>query len=359
MSKELPENNKEKSEEVDLIVFFNLIGNTFQKLFDWISSIFKALFSVLILILAHFYKRAKWYAMAIILGLVVGIYLDRTAERLYGANMFIVTNYNSGYQVYENMNNLNQLAGDRDSLELARILNIKISDASSLRGFYIEPDIDPTEKMQLFSDFRAGLDSLARAEAKYINFVESINRFNYKTHRIGVSSINKDIYKKLNDSLPKVLSKNPYLDKLKEVGQANFISEEKTLIKQNNKTDSLVNLYLKIRTEQSNKPNTAANTGTGTNINLGNAQRNELLVNEAVLLQTKLSLEAQIREVITKRVTGEDIVSVISDFPSSGYDISKWSDDKKIRLPIITTSLLLLLFLFLDLGKFLKKRGAI
>lgn len=357
MSNELPQNNN-KSEEVDLIVFFNLIGNTFQKLFNWIGSIFNRIFRILILILAHFYKRALWYGVAILIGFMTGFFMDRTSEKLYGANMFIITNYNSGYQVYENISNLNELAGvDKDTKELERIFSLTEEEAMSLKGFYIEPDIDPSERIQMFSDFREGLDSIAKASAKYDDFISNINRFSYKTHRIGVASIDKRIYKKLNNNLPEILSKNPYLEKQKMVGQENYKREENTLREQQKTIDSLVNVYLKIRNDQSNKP---ANPGSGTNnLYLGNAQDNKLLVNESKLIQQNLILEEQRREVIKKRATEENIVSVISNFPSSGYDIGEWYDSKKRIFPIIASGLLLLVFLFIGLGKFLKKQKVI
>lgn len=351
MSKELPP-NKNTNEEVDLIVFFNLIGSAFSKLFNFIASIFKGLFDVFIFILSHFYKRAIWYLGALVLGLAIGVYLDKTSEKRYGANMFIETNYNSGYQVYENIKNLNELASvDKDAMELARILGLDSTDAASLKGFYIQPDRDPSASMKMFIDFKKELDSTAMEELEYESFLESVSKFNFKNHQIGVASTNKNIYTKLNETLPTVLSENPYLIKLKEVGQENYKREERTLAVQQIKIDSLVGVYLQIRSDQSSKPGTP---GSGTNLYLGNAQKNELLVDEASLLKTKLELEKERRVVITNMVKQENIISVISDFPSSGYDISEWYEDKKIQIPILAIGLLLFIFLLIGLGKFLK-----
>ncbi|WP_044401306.1 hypothetical protein [Lacinutrix sp. Hel_I_90] len=353
MSKELPP-NKNTNEEVDLVVFFNLIGNAFSKLFNFIASIFKVLFDAFIFILSHFYKRVIWYLGALVLGFVIGVYLDKTSEKRYGANMFIETNYNSGFQVYENIKNLNELAGvDKDAIELARVLGLDSSDAASLKGFYIQPERDPSTSMKMFIDFKKELDSTARKELEYESFLASVSKFNFKNHQIGVASTNKKIYTKLNKTLPTFLSENPYLIKLKEVGQENFKREEETLAAQQNKIDSLVEVYLQIRSDQSGKLGTP---GSGTNLYLGNAQKNELLVDEASLLKTKLELEEERRAVITNMVKGENIISVISDFPSSGYDMSEWYQEKKVQIPILAIGLLLFIFLFIGLGKFLKKR---
>ena len=44
--------------------------------------------------------------------------------------MFIDTNFNSSYQVYENIKNLNELASvEQDSVKIAEILGISISES--------------------------------------------------------------------------------------------------------------------------------------------------------------------------------------------------------------------------------------
>ena len=134
-----------QNEEVDLGQLFKMIGNAFQKLFDFITLIFKSVFKVLILIIAHFYKRAKWYAIAGVLGLALGYYLENSAEKEYAANLFLETNFNSSRQVYEVIKEFYQLAAvDEDTLELSKRLNLTTLEASKLKGFYIEADRDET-----------------------------------------------------------------------------------------------------------------------------------------------------------------------------------------------------------------------
>ena len=122
MSKEKPQ--PEQSEEVDLGQLFKLIGNAFDRFFKFIASIFIGVYKLVLVLLIHFYKRVVWYAAAVIIGVVVGFIIDMNLDKLYGANMFIETNFNSSRQVYENIKQFHQLAyEDKDSLELAgRIL---------------------------------------------------------------------------------------------------------------------------------------------------------------------------------------------------------------------------------------------
>ena len=55
MSKDLQQ--EPQSEEVDLGQLFKIIGNAFQRFFDFIASIFKGVYKVILLLLIHIYKR--------------------------------------------------------------------------------------------------------------------------------------------------------------------------------------------------------------------------------------------------------------------------------------------------------------
>jgi len=349
MSTNLPE--QQASEEVDLGQLFKLIGNAFQRFFDFIAFIFKGLFNLILLILIHFYNRFKWYAGALVIGLVLGYFLDKSSEKSYGANMIIETNFNSAYQVYENIKNLHELAAvDRDSVELARILKIEVADAAKLKGFFINPSADQSDNVELFTPLYEQLDSVSKIEISFTTFVESLESHSYNKHQIGVISADKTIYSKLG-AFKTAISTNEYLTTLLEGNLENLKREEQTLITQDSKIDELVSKYLEIRVKESDK---IAAKGSGTNLYMGNAEQNGLLVDEAKLIQEKLVLQREVRRVNRDLIEKQAIISVLSDFPSTGYDISTWSNKKKYQMPILMIGLTLFLFIILGLGKYLK-----
>jgi hypothetical protein len=348
MSKEIntPQND---SEEVDLGKLFKLIGNGFQKLFNFIASNFKGLFHYLILIIRHFYLQIKWYALAGFSGLIIGVIADINSDKLYGANMFFNTNFNSGYQVYENIKNLHELTKEGDSVKLAKILGVKTSEAATLKGFYIAPDIDVNEKIRMFDEFYKSLDSITRVETTYTEYVGQLSTYNFKTHRIGVASTDKTIFPKLRENFVQAISENAYLNKLLAVSQKNFDKEIETITKQATEVDGLVEKYLEIRKRESEKEPIP---GSGTNLYLGNAQQSELLINEAELIKEKLVFESQIRGLTEAKVRGENIISVLSDFPETGYDIQEWYEKYKFIFPALFIGITILSFIFIGLGRF-------
>lgn len=353
MSKDLPQQSKQP-EEVDLGQLFKMIGNVIERFFVFIGKILGLMYDFILLLLIHFFKRLKWYALVIILGVVIGYFLDKQASKFYGANMQIETRYNSARQVYENISYLNQLAAtDRDSVELARGLNITPSEASSIKGFSIEPNIDENDKMKLFSDFRAQLDSLTKSTFTYNDYIEGLTSHSFKTHQIEVISTDKFIYPKLNSSLPKELADNSYLDEVKEVTLKSLDKKELVLLQQQEKLDSLSNFYLNIRKSESEKQ--APNASDGTNFYLGEVQRESLVVDETKLVERRSQLDSEILSIDSQRLDNKYIVNPISEFPAAGYDLRKWTDKAKYRLPVLFAFITLLIFILIGLQKYLSR----
>ncbi|MBJ6368477.1 hypothetical protein [Snuella sedimenti] len=353
MSKELPQ--PQQSEEVDLGQLFKLIGNAFDRFFKFIASIFIGIYSVVLLLLIHFYKRFVWYAGAVIIGVVVGFVIDMKSEKLYGANMFVETNFNSARQVYENIKQFHQLANvDKDSVELGKRLGISTNEAAKLKGFYIQPDLNENDIAEKYSAFYSKLDSLSRMEMTYDRYKESLTPFNYKIHQIGVAATDKAIYKKIEKTFAAQISDNLYLNELVEVNKDNLEKKEEALATQVKKTDSLVNAYLKIRVNESDKEPVP---GAGTNLYMGNAESSNLLVDESKIIEKRLELEEQRRQVNKSLVEQKNVINVLAGFPGTGYDIREWYNKMKYLIPIILFAITLSIFTFIGIGKYLEKQS--
>ena len=355
MSKDLK--SSQQSEEVDLGQLFKLIGNVFDRFFRFISNIFKIIYSFILSTLIHIHKRLLWYIGAGVVGLIIGFFMDKTSDEVYGANMFIETNFRSARQVYENIKDLNQLAKvDKDTMELAKRLNITPREASKLNGFYIQPDIDENDIIEMYSGFYAKLDSISRSETNYEKYKNSLTPYNFDIHLVGVSSKDKFLYKKIEQAFVNYLSHNEYLEEILKVNTENLKRKDQTLLVQMEKTDSLANEYLKIRINESKKEPIP---GTGTNLYVGggNGESISLIVDESEVIQRRLVIEAQRRDVYQDIVEQKNIVNILSGFPNSGYDIRTWKDYRVIVFPLVLLSLLLIIFSLIGLYEFLNKQS--
>lgn len=330
----MSEQNTPQNEEVDLGQLFKLIGNMFTNFFNFIGNIFKGLFNFLILVLIHFYKGAIWYISAIVIGVIGGYLLDKNADSKYGAQLYIETNFDSARQVYENIQNLHQLAYvDKDYEELKTILDISIEEAKTLRSFSAQPDIDENKVMMMYSEYIFEMDSVSKLSTNYIDFKSKLRFYNYQNHRITVIATDKKMFKNLQSKLSRTISLNPYLEQIRDATQDNFKSEEASLEKQAVELDSLSKQYLKIRIAESQKEQIV---GAGTNLFLeGGDGGNGILVDESKLVSEIYKVENMKQEVHLESERQKKIVNVIADFPTSGYDLSTWTDKMKFVLPIV------------------------
>jgi len=349
--------NQSQEEEIDLGSLFKIIGKGFLNLFNFIASIFIGLYKVFILLLIHFYKRTKWYLLALIVGLVTGYIIDKKSDDLYSANLFIETNFGSTRQVYENIKNLNQLAKiDRDTAQLALVLNLTKDEAATLKGFFINPDIDQNILAQQFSTYKKQLDSLALSEVNFDKYVDELKFYSYKTHQIQVSSTDKFIYKKLQNNLVNAIIANPYLSNLRDVTVENLQKEIISIERQALEIDTLAKTYLSIKIRESEKQPIP---GVGTNVYLGDNNDEGSLMDESKLIKSKYELEIRKREASLELIENRNIVNIIADFPISGYDISRWYQKFKYLLPLLLFSLTFIMFMLIDLGKYLEKQDKI
>jgi len=351
MSKNLPET--QPSEEVDLGQIFKLIGNAFDRLFRFIGSIFSAIYKLLLLVLIHIHRRKIWYAGAVIIGLVAGYVLDKNKDQKYSGNMFVETNYSSSRQVYEVIKDLNQLANiDKDTLELSSRLGLSLEEAGKLKEFNIEPDIDENNLMKLFVDYKFELDSVSRLDATFKDFKKGLATYSYKTHKIEVVSTDKGIFKKLSKQLLAGINSNEYLTALNKVTLDNLNKREEEIDKETGALNALKEEYLKIRIKESEKESSA---GEGTNVYMGDAEKNQLIKDEISIVTRIYTLENEKQALNKAKVLNKSIVNVISDFPNSGYIDEEWYSQLKIVLPIALVGITLFCFIFLGMDKFLKK----
>lgn len=358
MSQELPKkNNDNKSEEVDLLVFFNLIGNAFGKVYSFFERIAKTIYKFIIALLLHLFKSAKWYAIGLVVSFAIGYALDKNTEKQYGANMFVNTNFSSTRQVYENIRNLSQLAAiDHDSKEIARQLKISEEDASKIKNFYIGPDIDQNTQMEMYVAYKSGLDSVSSSVSTFKDYLDGLNNYSFKSHKIGVLSTDKNVYSSLKNNFISFLKKNPYLDSLKQINFVNLKSQIKDISVQIQKLDSLKNNYLAIRIRESEK-SISNGRSNGTSFYMGNSQPNELLVDESSITALLFSLSQKRTELQNELDLNKNIIDVVSDFPPSGYDISVWTDYKKHTFPIAAFILIFITIMLFNLKRFLESQN--
>jgi len=107
-------NTPQPSEEVDLGQLFKMIGNAFQRLFQFIGSIFNTLFLAFVWFVFFIRKRAVVLLIAAVAGLSLGLILDKTSPPTYRSSITVKQNYATGENLYGSLDYYNSLLNDGD-----------------------------------------------------------------------------------------------------------------------------------------------------------------------------------------------------------------------------------------------------
>jgi len=334
-----------QDEEIDLGKLFQLIGRGFTKFYNFIASIFKALFHFLILILLFFRKHAIVLALSVIIGGVIGHFAEN-GNKKYSSSMTVNPNFNSTRQLYKNINYFDDLVNVEDTIQLARIFNIKTSEAASLKSFEIEPLITNMHKLSAYDYFVKNTDTLTLKNVDFKSFIDKLTPFDYRNQVITVEAVESTVFSKLTQGILNSLSTNNYLVRLKNTKKENLNTEENLAKINLQQVDSLRKVYAKVMIKEAEKP------FSGTNIDMATGK--EKTNKELELFNIQNSIKDQFTKINDEKTASKNIINVISNFSKVGTKesiIHRKPGEYAFGLFVLT----LVVLLGLELNKFLKK----
>jgi len=331
--------------EVDLGSLFKIIGEGFRNFFNFIGKVFKGILHSLILALVFIRNNAFKLGLALFIGAALGLYLDLTQPKQFSSTMIVEPNFKSTQQLYKNINYYHELVKQRDSILLAKTLNISVNEASKLKGFYIDPIINENEKYELFDSFSQEIDS---ALVKYINlkeFKKAFTKYDYKYHQIEVKSLNSTIFEKLSIPIISSVENNSYFKNQKKINDENLLQNERVLKKSLREVDTLRKIYNEVLITEANKQN------TGTAITLAQGVKK---TNEIELFKESLELNEELIDNNKEKAETTEIVNVVSTFSKIGVKersiLKKWTFVLGVSLGLV----MLIVILLIRLNSYLK-----
>lgn len=354
MSENLPngqsEHERNKPEELDLVVFFSLIGNFFSKIYNFFASIFKSLFSILVFILKSIIDNFKLISIVVLLAFISGFALERIKEPLYYSQMLVKPYFESKYQLVKNIDYYNALIKTDNYDELSNIFEISNEDSQQLVKFQIEvgPETE-NELVKQYDDYIKSIDSLRAQDISLEDFVENRDIFSSNLFTIEVKSYKRDIFKSLSKGFESTFS-NEYSKKLMNRRDSTIAIRKLSYRKDLKKIDSLQLVYLKILQEES-KSGTASIGLEG----FFPITQQKTVTREFELFQNELRIRDSI-SVLDQQIIEENVYyDVLSKFS----DVGLKSDDifKKYTLlfPALAFIIMCLSFLGIKLIRFVKE----
>nr|WP_299171027.1 hypothetical protein [uncultured Allomuricauda sp.] len=338
--------NQNSSDEIDLGQLFQIIGRGFQQFFNFIGSIFKGLFHLLILFLLFIQKYFIILSIAVVAGGIGGYFLDSYLPEKYISKMVVEPNFNSVQQLYNNIDFYNDLAKAEDSVALAKALNLTTLEAASIQRIFVDSYSDENQKIKLFDSFISELDTTTIKTIDFENYLKNFNSLDARFHQISIISTDNQVAKKTQPAIINSISVNDYFKLQKKINDENLGLQDSIYMQQLTEIDSLQSLYKRVLEKEAEKPM------QGTNINL--AENGESRNKELALVQEREVIKEKLVELNQERANKSSIVNVISDFPARGVEQKGIWKSYKFILPAGLIAFAMFFLGILGLNKYLK-----
>lgn len=221
-------NQNKDNQEIDLSQISKKIGNFFE---NTSTAIFKGFL---------FFKRnIIWILVLIILGAVVGFYLDKTAK-VYDNRMIVCPNFGSTDYLYAKIDLINSKIEDNDTVFLKNIVGIK--DAIKFKKISIEPIPDVYKFIEnKDKDNNFELLKLMAEDGDIKKIVnETLTSKNYPYHQISFVTLNQTSNEKTVEPILKFLNNSNYYT----IIQKQYLDNIKIKIAENDSIISQINTIL-------------------------------------------------------------------------------------------------------------------
>jgi hypothetical protein len=332
-------------EEVDLGSLFTVIGKGFKNFFNFIGNIFKGIFHRLILILLFLKLHVLKFSVAVLIGGIVGFFLESNKETKFSSNLIVKPNFESTQLLYENINYYNDLVKQQNTKHLASIFKIDTSKAAALRKFEITPLMNSNDIINAYDNFILEVDTLTVKSYDFDNFESSFTDFDYLVHNIEVQATVSDIFSELENTIINSIEKNTFFNKIKNLTKENLNTKDSILKANFIEVDSLRSVYMRAILEG------AKNNSNGTNIDLGSKSN---ITKENDLFEIDRKIIYDLSQTYEDIATKSDVINIISNFKPEGSEIKGITKNLIFIMAVLGFLLTLFIILLFDLNKYLE-----
>ena len=338
MSKELP-NNQKQNEEVDLIVFFNLIGNAINKVLDFFKGIFKTLFSAIIYALKTLFKSWKIVLGLLVVAAGIGYAVEKSRPTIYSTEMLVEPYFNSKYQLVTNINYFNALIANKEKETLKQIFKVNDDVIDEVKGFAIEPGPESeNDRLLQYEEFINQLDSVRAQEYSYEQFLENRSVYAGKYFLIKASAYKSNVFKDLEEGILSSFT-NDYTDKEMKRRDELLEIEKENLEEQLKQVKELQKVYINVLEKESDNKKSNVTLGE-----LSISTKDKQTTKEFELLQEEQKIRNSIQKIETEKIEQDVVFELISSFQRVGNVSFSWFEKYSVIFPVLAFLLLILFF---------------
>ncbi len=351
------ENNREnhvRGEEINLMDLFESIGRLFKKLREGLIVFFSALLHVLVVI-PYFYIKKYRKLVYIFVGLafIMGLIVDGFKSEMYSSEILITPNYDSGKELYTQIEYLNSLIDQEKIEELASVLGVDTVISKSYKEFKIDPNYNERIFMRHFAEFSTLVDtSLIMPEYEAFKSSFKNHPFDFPQQKLEVIASRPEAFKPLNNYFKNLFNDNELFNERRDNKLMILKRELEDVDKSIAELDSLRKAV-----------NTAlTNTGNGQipggNIILNGAANMEIPEAKYNIFQEKNKLLSKRDKILSDLKFYDKLLVLNSEFPDLGEKYNPVKKQFKFILPLGVFIIFLMVFYLIHVGAILERRVA-
>lgn len=347
MSKNLPDNSQ--SEEVDLGQLFKLIGNLFDRLFQFVQSKLLFVFSILIFLIKAIIDNFKLIVISMVIAAALGFGLEKIQPDVFSSEMLVKPYFESKFQLITNINYYNALIADKDYDELSDLFEIAPEQSKELIEFEIKPGPETeNDRILQYEKFIKAIDSVRAQDISFDDFIENRSLYSGTTFEINVRSYSKDIFKSLEGGLNKTFL-NEYSKKKMKKRDSLIILDKQRIEKSLVQIDSLKSVYLEVMRNESNSKSNQVTLKDGMSL-----VQERVKTKEFELLDKELELRKALNSLESQKVEEDVYFDTISSFQTVGSKYSSIWTKYSFIFPFITFIALCIIYFLNKLVLFVK-----
>lgn len=338
-----------QNEEVDLGQLFDAIGRLFERLYNFIASIFKAIFGGIIHGSRAIIDNFKLIAFVLIIAAAAGYGVEKVRKERYDSTMLVRTFFDAKYQLHTNLNYYNALLGEENYETLMDIFEIDEETIKQIVDFEIKPGPETeNDRILQYDRFIKSLDSVRAQEITFDEYIDNRDVISGSIFEIKVESKTKDIYKKLEPGIIKSFN-NLYSIKKMEQRDSMISVRRENILESIREIDSLQTVYISVLEEESQS--------TRANISLGDGfplQQEKTSTKEYQLLNKEIELRDALRKLDEEKIEQSEFYEIISTFQEVGNKVTDFKSMYRLLFPAIAFILLCLGYLTKNYIRFVR-----
>lgn len=332
--------NHQNNEEVDLGQLFNAIGRVFDRFINFITSIFKSIFTVIIYLIKDVILNFKLIVGVLLLAGIAGFTIEKIKPPVYNSEMLVKTYFDSKYQLVTNINYFNALLADKDYTTLSEIFKLENEEsAAQLVNFEIEagPETE-NDRIVQFDEFVKSIDSIRAQEITYDDFIENRDIHSGNFFIIRVESYQKDIFTSLEQGLNTSFD-NAYSTKKMEKRDSMLAIQKQNLEASIEEVKQLQQIYISVLEEEAQSTKASIALGEGFPL-----QQEKSETKEYQLLNQEIKLRDELRKLEEQKIEENVFFDVISGFQLIGNQADDILKKYSLVFPAIAFILLVLVY---------------